>query len=277
VVEQVLNLTDQEKMRIALALQENLKPENRVYRYNFFYDNCSTRPRNMIENNLDEEVVYAEHPGYRPSFRQMIHEMNAHHPWGALGNDLLLGFKADRQTTQREQHFLPYHLMKDFDYAKVLTDGKLRPLVKERRTIVAGQHQEVEPEFPLSPVQCVLLLAVLFVVVLVWEIRHGRCLLLFDSALMLVMGLAGCLLFVMLFSEHPTTGTNLQIFLLNPLHLFFIRSIWRREAGNRYWTIVLTMVCFFLLGSQVQDYAEGTEILALCLLSRYWSHRRIEQ
>ena len=52
VSEQVLNLTAEEKSRLMHALSENLRPENRIYRYNFFYDNCSTRPRDAIENCL---------------------------------------------------------------------------------------------------------------------------------------------------------------------------------------------------------------------------------
>ena len=39
--QQTLNLTQDEKVRLAGLLQENYRPENRVYRYNFFYDNCA--------------------------------------------------------------------------------------------------------------------------------------------------------------------------------------------------------------------------------------------
>lgn len=42
--QQTLNLTDEEKTELIRLLQENYRPENRVYRYNFFYDNCATRP-----------------------------------------------------------------------------------------------------------------------------------------------------------------------------------------------------------------------------------------
>ena len=40
--QQTLNLTEREKAELIRLLQENYRPENRVYRYNFFYDNCAT-------------------------------------------------------------------------------------------------------------------------------------------------------------------------------------------------------------------------------------------
>ena len=91
VTEQVLNLTPEEKLRLNYALEENYQPANRIYRYNYFYDNCSIRPRDIVERCIDGEVVYQPREGYEPSFREMIHEKGAHHPWAMFGNDMLLG------------------------------------------------------------------------------------------------------------------------------------------------------------------------------------------
>ena len=51
--QQTLNLTPDESRKLASLLIENSKPENRTYRYNFFYDNCSTRPRDKIEECIE--------------------------------------------------------------------------------------------------------------------------------------------------------------------------------------------------------------------------------
>jgi membrane-associated HD superfamily phosphohydrolase len=109
--------------------------------------------------------------------------------------------------------------------------------------------------------------------VLVMEWRRHKTYKYWDALLMLVQGLAGCVLFAMLFSEHPTTSTNLQILLLNPLPLFFIPAILKRKK-TLWWTILLTMVVLFYLGAIFQEYAEGMMLLALCLLIRFWSHYR---
>ncbi len=276
VTEQVLNLTVEEKLKVAMALAENLLPENRVYRYNFLYDNCSTRPRNIIEQNIDGRVAYAERPDYMPSFRQMIHAKSAHRPWATMGNDLLLGMKADLKATQREQEFLPENLMYDFAHANIEHNGKSRPLVKSERIVIAAGVQKVKKEFPLTPLECSLLLALVSLLVVFWEYRKGRCLVWFDALLMSLLGLVGCIILVMFFSQHPTTSTNLQLLLFNPLHLFFIRSVLRRDRQTRYWTLLLIQVCLFLVCSLVQDYAYGVNVLALSLLLRHWIHRRNE-
>ena len=134
VVEQVLNLSFEDKEVIYKALQENMKPENVVYRYNYFFDNCTTRARDMLVNHLHGKVVYppAEE---NATFRSMIHKWNNKYEWAQFGEDLLLGVNADRKTTKSEQQFLPENLRSDFDKAKY--NGK--PLVKETNVLLDAE------------------------------------------------------------------------------------------------------------------------------------------
>ena len=269
VTEQVLNLTPEEKMRLQAALAENLKPENRIYRYNYFYDNCSTRPRDIIEKCLNGRLEYAQREDYTPSYREMVSLCTRNHPWATFGNDMLLGVKADFATDLREQEFLPENLMYDFDHAQIYAAGEYRPLVKERRIPVLPGVQVIEQDFPLSPMECALILLALTVVIMLIEWKSGKRQVWYDVILMTIQGLAGCVLFVMLFSQHPTTSTNLQILLLNPLPLFFIPSVIRQNV-TRWQKILLTMIILYLIGSIFQHYAEGMIIVALSLLLRIW-------
>ena len=269
VTEQVLNLTPEEKMRLQAALAENLKPENRIYRYNYFYDNCSTRPRDIIEKCLNGRLEYAQREDYTPSYREMVSLCTRNHPWATFGNDMLLGVKADFATDLREQEFLPENLMYDFDHAQIYAAGEYRPLVKERRIPVMPGVQVIEQDFPLSPMECALILLALTVVIMLIEWKSGKRQVWYDVILMTIQGLAGCVLFVMLFSQHPTTSTNLQILLLNPLPLFFIPSVIRQNV-TRWQKILLTMIILYLIGSIFQHYAEGMIIVALSLLLRIW-------
>ena len=277
VTEQVLDLTPEEKLRLNYALEENCQPANRVYRYNYFYDNCSTRPRDIIERCIDGEVVYQPREDYQPSYREMIHDKVDHHPWARFGNDMLLGAKADVKTSRQEQEFLPENLLYDFDHAQIRSiDGTLRPLVKERNMPVKPGVQVVERGFPLTPTVCFLLLLLVSVVIFVCEWKRRMTFKYFDAALMSVVGLAGCLLTVMLFSQHPTTSTNLQVLLVNPIHLFYLPAVLKRRKTH-YWTVLLAMVCLFFLGDFFQHYAEGMSVLALCLLLRFWIHQKNEK
>ncbi|WP_053398033.1 hypothetical protein [Prevotella sp. 109] len=91
---------------------------------------------------------------------------------------------------------------------------------------------------------------------------------LFDALLIFIYGCIGLILLMMFFSKHPTTSTNLQIFLFNPLSLFYIYNIVKRNRTNRLWYYLSGSIACFFIGGLFQDYAEGTYILALSLLIR---------
>ena len=275
VEEQILNLTNTEKLRLCQALDENLIKDP-VYRYNFFFDNCSTRPRNIVERCLDGKVNYAARPDYQPTFREMIHHCTEGHPWATFGNDLLLGLRADMTATQREQEFLPANLCYDFDHATVERLGETRPLVLRHVVIAPLGNQPVSEGFPISPLACTLFILVVNIAIFVMEWRRKRIMVWWDTVMMLLTGLPGVLLFLMFFSEHPATSTNLQILILNPVALFFIPFVIRRRH-TRWFTISICCLIAFFIGGIWQDYAEGMEFVALSLLLRYWIHRRYDK
>ena len=136
--------------------------------------------------------------------------------------------------------------------------------------------QIVERDFPVTPTVCALLVLLVTMALTFWEWKRRKTFKYWDAALMLLYGLAGCVLVVMLFSQHPTTSTNLQVLLVNPVHLFYLPAILKRRK-TRYWMVLLAMVCLFYVGSLFQHYAEGMLILALCLLLRFWIHIRNEK
>ena len=273
VTEQVLNLTTEEKLAVKQALIDNLQPENKVYRYNYFYDNCSLRPRDIIEKCVAGKVEYAPREDYAPTYREMVRSCTRNHPWGTFGNDMLLGLRADQTTDMRQQEFLPENLMYDIDRATIYANGEYRPLVKERRIALQSGVQIIEQDFPLTPTECAYLLLILSIIIALMEWKRRKTFKYWDAILMTVQGLAGCVLFVMIFSQHPTTSLNLQLLLLNPLPLFFIPAVLRRRE-TRWWTILAAMIVLFVIGRLFQHYAEGMMILALSLLIRIINHRR---
>ena len=272
VTEQTLNLTSEEKRAVIQALNENLQPDNRIYRYNFFYDNCSTRPRDIILRSIGGKIEYQLREDFSPTYREMVRECVRNHPWAKFGNDILLGLKADQSTNYRQQEFLPHNLMYDFDHAQIYKDGEYRDLVSQRQLLVPPGVQIIESDFPCSPITAFLILLVISACIFILEWRRRKTYKYWDALLMLLQGLAGCVLFAMLFSQHPTTSTNLQLLLLNPLPLFFIPAILKRKKHTYWWTILLAMIILFIIGRCFQVYAEGMIILALCLLIRYCSH-----
>jgi hypothetical protein len=275
VTEQVLDLTADEKQKLLQSLINNLKPENRIYRYNYFYDNCSTRPRDIIEQSVNGKVKYAEREDFTPSYREIISICTRNHPWATFGNDMLLGVKADLATDRRQQEFLPEYLLYDFDRARIDADGTYRPLVKERRTIVPSGVQVIEPDFLFSPTECASALLILSIVILAFEWRRKKTFRVWDCLLMVAQGLVGLVLFVMLFSQHPTTSTNLQLLLFNPLPFAFLPAVIRGRS-TRWWLLFVVLYVLFMIGSLFQHYAEGMIIVALCLLLRSVIHFKLK-
>ena len=275
VTEQVLNLTDEEKMALHDALAINLRPENKIYRYNYFYNNCTTKARDIIESCINGKVEYAGREDYTPSYRDIVHSMTRNNPWSRFGNDLLLGIKADWKTDLRQQEFLPGNLLYDFDHAQIYSNGNYRPLIKERRIAVPAGVQIIESGFPLTPLACAAILLAVGIVIFFFEWRKKRVFVLWDVLLMITTGTIGIVLTLMLFSQHPTVSLNLQIILCNPLPWLFLWPVIRGRE-TRYWKITAILAVLFLIGSFFQCYAEGIHVLALCLLMQCYANMKIK-
>lgn len=303
VTQQVLNLTHEEKLKVREALAINYRPENRIYRYNYFYDNCTTRARDIIERCVSGEVIYndasipvngrPDESKGKDTYRKEIHLLTRSHPWAAFGNDLCLGAKADFTIDYRQRQFLPHNLFDDFATATIKDlSGHSRPLVKSTDVEVPSNPKKASDDgFCPTPLQCATAFFFVSMVIVLAERKLKHTFIIWDLSLMLVVGIAGFIVLALFFSEHPTTSTNLQILLLNPALLFFIPSVWREHKSrkaqqasmkgigakrSRYWIFSLICLILYSLGAIIQDYAEGMAFLALSLLTRCYIHRYID-
>ena len=227
VIEQVLNLTCDEKQQLLYALYENAREENKYYRYDFTYDNCTTRLRDMLEKTAKDSIQPGNMLPYEGvTFRNLIHEYlekgNQH--WSELGIDILLGAPLDKKITNREAMFLPDYLMKSFDSATI---GN-RPLVSFKRTLL--------PYLPPSPagstLKPVVIFSLLFLIVLLASFSPSKkikkTIKFFDAFLIGFSGLLGILLLFMWWgTDHIMCRNNWNLvwaFPLNAIMVFFILS-----------------------------------------------------
>ena len=273
VYEQVLHLTREEKSRIANAINENYKPENRVYRYNYFYDNCTTRARDMLLDHLTRRLDVRIKDLKWESYRDLVHQCCRRTPWVKFGNDMLLGLQADFPIDYKQKQFLPENLKEDFEHIFLNTGkGKTEKLVSRSGWVVLPGVQTEMADFPLSPIACMLLLAGIIVLITLFEgIRKTRFRWV-DAAILLVCGLVGIILFAMIFSQHPTVRLNLQILLFCPFTLLYIYSSVKKSREKQFYKgmkVWCALLILFLIGGLFQHYAEGIRFLALSLLLRY--------
>lgn len=281
VVQQTLNLTAHEKERILKALQINYLPENRVYRYNYFYNNCTSKARDIILNNIDGKVTFKRKINPNVSFRDMIHSCNENFRWARFGNDLLLGINADRKTTRSDQQFLPSNLMLDFNDAVVVDNSGLkRPLVKTEGYVLENGSNVIRQTSSFTPSLCSWMFFFVVAAVTIFGWVRKKSFLWFDIFIMAVCGLAGVVLFLMIFSQHPATSLNLQIIMLNPLAFlciyYSLRNRNKKEKMIGLWKGLSVLLIVFLICGLIQEYAEGMCVLASSLLVRslynckYW-------
>lgn len=271
--QQTLNLTNEEKAAIAAAIDKNYAPENRVYRYNYFYDNCTTRARDILISHIKGSVIYIRPLQKGATFRSMIHQYNETHRWARFGNDLLLGIKADRPTDRKEQQFLPQNLCKDFSSAYIQDkNGNKRKLVTSETWVLPHTTDVGSDKFPVSPITCMALIAIIITAASILEYIKNTFWWWIDAIIMGTTGICGLILLAMIFSKHPTVSLNLQILLLNPITLFCaipaIKGLKKRKITSwiRIWEVLIVM---FIIGGYFQSYAEGMYFVALSLLLRY--------
>ena len=141
--EQVFRMTPQMKQAVYEALETNHLKENRRYRYDFFFDNCATRIRDIFESALGESFTIYESNDRDLTFRNYIDQYLVPMQWADFGIDLVLGAKTDYPASAREAMFLPDYLFEGFDKATIKIDGQNQQFVKEHKQILTYPEKEM--------------------------------------------------------------------------------------------------------------------------------------
>ena len=282
--QQTLNLTAEEQQQLITLLEENYRPENRIYRYNFFYDNCATRPRDKVEESLQKSGsqllfsnTYTENNETK-SYRDIVHQYTKGHPWAQFGIDFCIGSQADRPISERQMMFSPFYLMDAFDKARIVNASENRPLVTATQKIIDCEPDVSAPAESdiwdtLTPIRLSLLFFIGIGIATVYGLRKKKSLWGLDIAVFAAAGIAGCIIaFLALFSEHPTVGANYLLFVFHPGHLlclpFFINE--RKQRKSRYHLLNCMVLTLFIAFFPVipQNFDLAVLPLALSLLIR---------
>jgi hypothetical protein len=238
--EQVFELDSAQTMFVFHFLENNYKPENREYRYHFFYDNCVTRIRDLMLQTFPGMTLPDSQES--PSFRELIHRYTKEHPWGQFGIDIALGLPTDRKTGMYEQMYLPDYAFNAF--ATVLYHG--RPIVKQTRDIFIPDQPAFEPPGPITPT--VVCCTVLALTLLFFYVRKGSNV--FDFALFFIVGIVGLLVtFLWFFTDHTNTANNLNIIWALPTHIVMVFFLLPKRRSNftRKYFLVTAIIAMLLV------------------------------
>lgn len=270
VYEQILNLKQDEKLKLQDLLFTNYLPQNRVYRYNYFYDNCTTRAVSQIEKSIDGEVIYPAPPSGK-TFRGIVHEFTRGYQWEEFGIDLCLGAEADKEIGLRQQMFSPFYTLDFADKAYIKDiNGQTRPLVLKKETIVqAEKHSDTEKGFPFSPMACAVAFMLINLVISLIQVVKVKIYFVYDLILYLLQGVSGCIIaFLFFFSVHPTVGSNWMIVLLNPIPLIYLPFMLYNDIKHKkdkYHVINLAYLTIFMLAWAIIPQKINLSVLPLAL------------
>lgn len=215
VVEQILNIESSEKAVLFDLLRVNYLPDNRMYRYNFLYDNCTTRARDIIEKAIWADIDYGCDGG-RMTYREILHSFTSVSPWAEFGIDMLLGAEVDRVAGSRGQMFIPSIYSQMLDSA---TWNGL-PVVGEKRIAVNKGEMAESFTFPVTPLVFFWCFFGFMLLMSLFDFLKMNLTLWVDAVVLIAQGAAGLIVaFLFFFSEHPAVGTNWLVAVFNPMPL----------------------------------------------------------
>ncbi|WP_044398974.1 DUF4105 domain-containing protein [Lacinutrix sp. Hel_I_90] len=262
--EQVLNLTKAQKRALFSFLINNAKEENKIYAYDFFYDNCATKMRDVAEAVLNSNIAYKTPKTYKAeSFRQLINTNIYWNSWGHFGINVALGSVIDQKAEPRNYMFLPDYIFQFFDKASFKDSGE--PLVKETNTIYESKPEITKSNFFLSPLFIIGLIGLCILWVTYLDYKKQTRSKWLDVSIFALTGSIGTLLFLLWFAtDHTATANNYNVLWAFPLNL--IISYQATKTAPKLWYIGFLKLLIILLCLMTLHWIIGVQGFSFALI-----------
>lgn len=279
--EQVLELTPEEKNAIFKYLRNNAQPENAFYLYDPYFNNCSTKLRDIVQNILDSKTQLSD--DYVQDGMTLRKLMNIEMPWntwGSFGINVALGSKLDQKIGYEDYIYLPDYLYLSLKNAKKVDNGTEKPLVKKEVTILDFEEKTPASEL-LNPMFIFSLLFLLTILITYRDIKKGKNSKWFDFSVFLITGLiGGFLIFLWFFTDHKTTPSNLNLLWAFAPNLIIALFLIKKEVPK--WIPNYLKLCLALLLILAISWISGVQLFSWALvpflgilLVRYWYLMRL--
>jgi len=273
VKEQLLNLNTEQKTAFYYLLKEAIKPENKSYPYDFFYNNCATKIKDDIETILNNQLAYYPKTTFKQfSFRNLIRSDLNQNSWGSLGIDIALGSKIDQIASVEEHMFLPKYLHQLLENARLKTDDSR--LVSISKTLYPSDAI-TKTNFFSSPLFILGALALIMLFITYKDYKNNTRSKWLDMGLFAFTGVVGVLLLLLWFAtDHQTTAYNYNLLWAFALNILFIPSISKSKLNKRGLSYLKFLVLLMsLMGlhwiTGVQSFAIGLIPLLIAIIMRY--------
>lgn len=283
VASQQLNLRADEIDKLMVLLQRNLQPENRYYLYDFLYDNCATRIRDIIEDAVGTKLLYppSSLDNESLSFDEKVHEYVRYMPWLKFGIDLALGKEMNKETSFRSRMFLPDDLSYGFTRMEINYGITTKvPLSNSPITIVDATTDKTTSSIfnsiVFSPIS---IFALLFVVVLILSLtlKNKKAIRAMDITIFSIYSLlAVMMIFFNFFTDHIETKGNWDIIWLNPFIIVSLFAIiFNKDFSGCFKIVLLLNLCYSAVVLMFPSMDKAILPLALIISTRCLAHTEI--
>ena len=240
--EQVLDLNESEKILLYNILEQNIRPENRTYLYNYVYDNCATKIRDVLDNVYGGSLSFTSEPE-KKSFRQLMDLYLEKNKWGDLGIDICLGPEIDYDVSFDEEMFLPDYLFKGIENA--VRDGDKN--IVSITNIINLQKEDFQ-SYSLSPNYIFLIFFIISIYLSFRQVKYGIKYFVFDSIYLMISGIIGCLLVYLWFFTDHLSSYNFNIVWAMPFNIIIsILILVNPNSSLVKWYMFLYSVLLFSL------------------------------
>lgn len=247
ITEQIFNLTLAEKQAVFNRLIVNYETDERYYRYDFFFDNCSSRIHEILKEVLGKELIYGDDliDNSPETFRELIAPAFDFSPWADFGVGIIMGYPTDRTATNKEKMFLPVHLMDRFD----LSTYKGESFVKSKEVLFATIPPTINNPFYKKPIFIFTIIFLLVALISFVNFKKNKHYYSIDYFLFFFTGFIGVFFLFMWFgTRHSPTFMNMNMFWAMPLNLialFFLKT--KKIAPYLIFMGILNVLGFFIL------------------------------
>jgi len=272
--EQVLNLSQAEKQNLYNYLVTNYKPENRAYLYEFFYDNCATKIKDVTQIALNNTIRFNTPNDFEDAtFRTLIQNNLNRNSWGSFGIDLALGSVIDRKAILEDHMFLPENIYRFFEQATIRNTNE--PLVKESRILYSKKLLPQPNQFFTSPLFVMGIIGLLIIYLTYNDYKNKHRTKWIDVTLFIITGLIGVLILLLWFAtNHTGTHQNYNLLWAFALNILFINQVIKNQPNPwfvKYIKFLIILLCLLTLhwSIGVQCFAIGLIPLLIALFVRY--------
>ena len=243
---QLLNLNLAEKQRMFEYLENNALPEHCFYKYDFLWDNCSTRIRDVLTKTIDGKLDFNTRD-VNISFRKMLYPYLTYTPWTKFGINMILGLPSDRKATPWEYMYLPESMRIAFAGATIESNGVKRKLVTEERQYLPCRLTFTNNKFD-DPIPVFSMILLVIVLITLYEWKKNMRFKWMDYILFTISSIAGLFLFFMwVGTDHAATAKNMNVLWLFPAQALFLVSFFFRNELRR--KMILTAFIYQFLVS----------------------------